>query len=201
MFAILVSGRLVQTEFQQVGEKQFLITIPEADDINHVAVFMTGTLPFPEGMSGLVYFSWPDPDAPPNWQPLGYISNTKPSAIFKISNLKTKSEKELERHGFIGFSQNKISHFAQIGISIETHDVVLQQIDLLDKHTPNAQPTFMEFSKKMLDSFLNFSSSFAVTQAQMVPNPTETYFPLSALQTWFQNFERRLEINPYFWRS
>ncbi|XP_075213375.1 protein OPI10 homolog [Lycorma delicatula] len=200
MFALLVSGRLVQTDFQQVGEKQFLITIPDADDINHVAVFMTGTIPFPEGVAGLVYFSWPDPNAPPNWQPLGFISNTKPSAIFKISNLKTKTEKELESSGFLGFDQRKISHFAQIGISVEANEIVAQQTDLLVKQSNN-QSTFMHFSKKMLENFLNFASSFAITQAQMVPNPTETYFPLSSLQTWYQNFERRLEINPYFWRT
>lgn len=200
MFAILVSGRLPQTDFQQVGEKQFLITIPDADDINHVAVFMTGTIPFPEGMSALVFFSWPDPNAPPNWQPLGFLSNVKPSAIFKINSLKTKSEKELENSGFLGFDQRKISHFAQIGISVETNEIVAQQTNLLEKQT-NYQSTFMQFAKKMLENFLNFVSSFAITQAQMVPNPSETYVPLSCLQTWFQNFERRLEMNPYFWRT
>ena len=76
-FAIIVSGRLVsainsiliccthflnlfvsiispqvQTDFQQVENNKFLITIPEADNINHLVVFMTGSCPFPDGMAG-----------------------------------------------------------------------------------------------------------------------------------------------------
>lgn len=42
----------VQTNFQQVGENQFLITIPDADNINHIVVFLTGTISFPDGMGG-----------------------------------------------------------------------------------------------------------------------------------------------------
>lgn len=42
----------VNTQFEQVGETQFLCTIPDADSINHVVVFMTGQVPFPEGAGG-----------------------------------------------------------------------------------------------------------------------------------------------------
>lgn len=75
-----------------MSETQCLTTILEADAINHVVVFLTGAAPLPIGMAGMVYWSWPDPAAPPNWQLLGHISNSKPSAIFKISNLKKLHE-------------------------------------------------------------------------------------------------------------
>jgi len=39
--------------FEQVGENQFLTTIHDADNINYIAVFMTETVPFPQGMGGL----------------------------------------------------------------------------------------------------------------------------------------------------
>lgn len=41
-----------QTNFQQIGESQFLINVPDANNVNHIAVFLTGTVPFPDGMAG-----------------------------------------------------------------------------------------------------------------------------------------------------
>ncbi|KAJ9586005.1 hypothetical protein L9F63_020343 [Diploptera punctata] len=169
MFGAVVSGRLVQS-FEQVGEAQFLTTIHDADNINHIVVFLTGTVPFPQGMGGLVYFSWPDPNAPPTWQLLGYLAEDKPS----------------------------FSHNAQIGISVEPILHVQQQSALVTTQTTS---NYMQFCQKMLENFLNYASSFAITQAQMTPNPNETFIPLSVLQSWYSNFERRLQQNPNFWRN
>ncbi|XP_018058294.1 PREDICTED: protein OPI10 homolog [Atta colombica] len=196
MLGIIVAGRLVQTDFQQVGENQFLITIPDADNINHIVVFLTGTIPFSDGMGGAVYFSWPDPNAPPNWQFLGYISNSKPSAIFKISNLKKNHEFVNSNLGIFGVG--KISHFAQIGVSVDPLTVIEQQIATVAATTTSSS---MEFVQKMLTSFVNYVTSFTVTQAQMTPNPTENFVPLSTLQSWYETFERRLQQNPNFWKS
>lgn len=33
-----------------MGETKLVAEIPDADDINHIVVFMTGTTPFPDGM-------------------------------------------------------------------------------------------------------------------------------------------------------
>ncbi|XP_052865280.1 protein OPI10 homolog [Anopheles cruzii] len=195
---VIVSGRLVQTDFQQINNSHFLINIPDADNVNHVVVFLTGTAPFPEGMAGGVYFSWPDANAPPNWQLLGYISNLKPSAIFKISQLK-KLDEIANQNVMISnvFGSNlPISHIAQIGVSIEPETTLIQQ-------TPatTTSSTYYQFGQKILENFFNFVSSFSVTQSQMAPNFNETYVPLSTLQTWYTNFERRLQQNPNFWKN
>lgn len=80
------------------------------------------------GTAGSVYFSWPDPNAPPNWQLLGYISNTKASAIFKISQLKKLEEiKTNTFQTFDVFGSQPISHTAQIGISIEMESNIMHQ--------------------------------------------------------------------------
>lgn len=196
MLGLIVSGRLVQTDFQQLSETQFLITIPDADNINHIVVFLTGTIPFPEGMGGAVYFSWPDSNAPPNWQFLGYVSNSKPSAIFKISNLKKNHEFENQNSGIFGMS--KISHVAQVGISVEPLAVLEQQAAMVSAAAANS---FVEFAQKMLSNFLNYISSFSVTQSQMTPNPNENFVPLSTIQAWYETFERRLQQNPNFWKT
>lgn len=218
----------MQTEFQPITDTQFMVNIPEADNINHIVIFLTGVVPLPPGLSAAVYFSWPDPNAPPSWQYLGFISNTKPSAIFKISQLKKLDELQCSiatltmlSSQLSIFGQQPISHTAQIGISVmpET-DVAQLQSPSVSLNTiysmydfliiliwfrasiwqANSTSNVVQFSQKMLENFFNFASSFAITQAQMTPNPSETFVPLSTLQSWYNNFERRLQQNPNFWK-
>lgn len=95
------------------------------------------------------------------------------------------------------FGASSISHIAQIGISIEPEASILQQTPSTSGQDAN---TYYVFGKKMLENFVNFASSFTVSQSQMTPNPSETYVPISTLTTWFNNFQRRLEQNPNFWK-
>ncbi|GFT76486.1 protein OPI10 homolog, partial [Nephila pilipes] len=140
------------------------------------------------------YFSWPDPNAAPSWQLLGFISNTKPSAIFKISKLKSDSNMTTP------FGVQPISHVAQIGISIEP----LQQLELqtpITTSTPSNMDSFMEFTNKMLENFVNYICSFAVAPNQITPNTSENFIPINTVQQWYLNFQRRLQQNPNFWKS
>ncbi|XP_037781818.1 protein OPI10 homolog [Penaeus monodon] len=198
LFGIIVSGRLVQTNFEQVGEKQFLCIIPEADNINHVVVFLTGSVPFPDGLGGSVYFSWPDPNGPPTWHLLGNITNTKPSAIFKISGLKKTGDSILQS-GY-NFGAQKVSHNAQIGISVEPLSQIQGQVanPSTEASTLNS---YMEFSHAMCENLYNFASSFAQSPSQITPNPSEQYLPFSVLTKWYESFSRKLQQNPNFWKK
>ncbi|XP_068082442.1 protein OPI10 homolog isoform X2 [Anabrus simplex] len=179
----------VQTDFVLTTPTQFVKTIPDADSISHIVVFLTGVQPFPDGMAGLVYFCCPDG----NVKLLGHLSNEKPSVVFKVSNFKRHEQMSNE----FTFGQQQVPNVAQIGISMEPILNVQQQSALVVNETVESMNLF---GQKMLENFLNFISSYTVTQAQMTPNATETYVPLSTLQTWYTNFQRRLQQNPYFWR-
>ncbi|KAG8185888.1 hypothetical protein JTE90_028889 [Oedothorax gibbosus] len=194
MFAMIVAGRLVQTDFENIDTTKFMTNIVDADNINHIVVFLTGAQPFPDGLGGSVYFSWPDPSAAPSWQLLGFISNAKPSAIFKISKLKSDPTTTTP------FGIQPISHVAQLGISIEP----LQQLQLqtpVATSAPSNTDTFSEFTTRMLENFFNYVSSFSVAPGQMVSAGSGGYVPLNTVQQWFSNFQRRLQQNPNFWRT
>ncbi|XP_054161846.1 protein OPI10 homolog [Oppia nitens] len=204
MFGLIVSGRLVQTDFVAVDVNKFLITIQNADDINHVVVFMTGLQPFPEGMAGSVYFSFPDPSSPPTWIYLGFISNEKPSAIFKITKLKQTSLANVGStvgHGF-GFQQPIEAHFAQIGISMEPIVTISQMMA-----DPNAnvsqQNNFDEFAIKTAENLFNYCTSFSNTLTNFINSPFtgQQFVPIHTIQQWYENFTRRLKIDPKFWKN
>ena len=147
-----------------------------------------------------MYFRWPEPDfaVAPVWQLLGFLTNNKASNIYKITGLK-KNSGILVPSPF-GLSQSEIHHHAQIGISIEPLEVISAQ-------SPNAitEPTntstFQEFAERTVQNLFNYITSFAVTQSQMTPNPSENYIPMPALKNWYTGFLRKLELNPQFWRT
>ncbi|XP_048835029.1 protein Hikeshi [Brienomyrus brachyistius] len=197
MFGCIVAGRLVQTEPQQVASDKFVFSLPDCENVNHVVVFMLGTMPFPTGTGGAVYFSFPDPNTSPVWQLLGFITNDKPSAIFKISGLKAGVGGE---HPFGMMSAPHMPSVAQVGVSIESLEQLAQQTPL-SSATVSTVDSFTQFTQKMLESLYNFSSSFAVSQAQMTPNPSEMFIPASSVRRWYENFQRRMNQNPNFWKT
>ncbi|MGH0166823.1 UNVERIFIED_CONTAM: hypothetical protein FKN15_051048 [Acipenser sinensis] len=170
----------VQTDVQQVAEDKFVFNLPDYETANHVVVFMLGTVPFPGGMGGAVYFSYPDPSGLPVWQLLGFITNEKPSAIFKITGLKSG---EGGQHPFGMMSIPQTPSVAQLGVSIEPLEQLVQQTPVASA-TVSTVDSFTQFTQKMMDSLYNFSSSFAVTQAQMTPNPSEMFIPASVILKW-----------------
>ena len=89
---------------------------------------------------------------------------------------------------------------AQIGISVEALDQLQSQTPAANTSVSTVE-SFVQFSTKMVENLFNYVSSFAVTQAQMVPNPSETFVPLSSLHSWYSSFKRKLEFDPNFWKN
>jgi len=200
MFGLIVSGRLVSTEWEQASPTNVVAEIRDADSVNHVVVFLTGAQPFPEGTGGAVYFCWPQPGGTGQvWQLLGVISNTKPSAIFRIGRLKKSDENENMTNSFVELGQTP-RHNAMVGISVEPLVVIEGQTPAVQSEASSVS-YFMEFSQRMVENLFNYTSSFAMAPADTHSRPGESFVPLSSLQQWYSNFERRLQQNPYFWRK
>lgn len=77
----------VNTNVQQAGVDEYFITLEDAATLNHIVVFLTGQVPFSEGFGGSIYLGWPREEGGVSWQLLGFITNNKPSAIFKITKV------------------------------------------------------------------------------------------------------------------
>ena len=146
-----------------------------------------------------VFFSWPEPNAPPVWQLLGFLTNQKPSNIYKITKLKSNVPGSPTSSSLFTLGQTS-AHSAQIGIAIEPlEQIACQSPNAITE--PSNTSTFMEFAERTIQNLFDYVTSFAVTQSQMTPNPGETFIPMSTLRNWYINFKRRLELNPQFWRG
>ena len=194
----------MNTNVQDAGTNQFYFTLEHVEGINHIVVFLTGDVPFSDGFGGSIFFGWPSPEGGIAWQLLGFISNLKPSAIFKISNVKPAvSDTNPFGASMIASLGNLSMTTALIGISVEPLDQIAQQTPASNTQASTVD-SFTEFTRKMLENFLNYASSFAVTpvmMSQMQLNPMENYVPLSSVQNWYDTFLRRLQADPNYWKT
>lgn len=200
MFGVLASGRLVNTNVQQAAPNQFFFTLEHVEGIHHIVVFLTGQIPFAEGFGGSIYFGW-SIGSDIAWQLLGYISNDKPSAIFKISKVKPT---EVSISPFGGDTMETVGEVsaqnALLGISVEPMALILQQTPA-DNTQPSTVEPFVDFTQKMLQNFINYAGSFAVNPAITRLSPNETYIPSSVLERWYANFQHKLQMDPNFWKA
>ncbi|VDN01062.1 unnamed protein product [Thelazia callipaeda] len=202
IFGVIVAGRAIQTNFIQMSDKEFVVEVDNPDVVNHIVVFLTGVLPFPEGMGGSVYICWQKSGVEMNWYYLGYISNDKPSAIFRVSQLRKKDVMHTGLFTSMARSDtNKKLGNAHIGVSVEPIANIISK-NPSEETAVSQQSTLLEFLEKMVQNFVNHVLSFAVRMPR-IENPREQvdFIPTSAIQNWYSNFSQRLQQNPEFWKS
>ncbi|TBU41389.1 DUF775-domain-containing protein [Dichomitus squalens] len=186
MFGCLVAGRPLQTNLQQIDDTHAIFELPAAGSINHICVFLLGTVPFPDGYGATVHFFWPGK----GFQLLGMLSNEKPSAIFRLRG--TYSAQSTTAHAvFTGAAPDTspTSVTAVLGLSVEPLPQIAQEVAALPSavarttNSPAADATLM--AERIVKNLFNFVTSFLGGAGAMGP---EVMIPLGMVAKWYENF-------------
>ncbi|KAK7062807.1 hypothetical protein VNI00_000300 [Paramarasmius palmivorus] len=189
MFGCCVAGRLLQTNLQQVDETHALFELPNASTINHVCVFLLGTIPFPDGYGATVHFHWPGK----GFQLLGMLSNEKPSAIFRLRGSFSSSTS----YGAFSTSNTPIVDNAAdvtaiLGLSIEPLPQIQAQVAALPSTLARPQadiaknPTLL--AERIVKHLFNYLSSFSGGGALSPEVPV----PMGVILKWYENFMSKI---------
>ncbi|KAE9555020.1 hypothetical protein FO519_001766 [Halicephalobus sp. NKZ332] len=192
ILGVIASGRMVQTNFKSEDGIVFNIIIENIGTVDHIVVFLTGVTPFPESMAGSVYVRFQN--SPESFHFLGVISNEKPSAFFRISNVNTNNQGQMA--GIYNRSFEGPSDAAEILVHVESANDAFGRVS--DSKTATAKTGFAEFQKKAMRNFVNYANSFVRT----LPNgngQSGQFIPIDVVNQWYNNFLKRLENNPKFW--
>ncbi|KAM7539956.1 hypothetical protein Aperf_G00000039408 [Anoplocephala perfoliata] len=181
MFAALLAGQIVQSNFVEVSPGKLLLDLPPLGKSNHVVVFLTGQTALPVGFGAGVHFGIVE-NGQTLWSYLGFLSNERPSAIFRVSGLK--------RTGSVVT--------ARLGISLETQVELSGQTPALENSSTSLGVyDGVKFAQFAAENLFNFASGYA----QEVPGTSDAYVPLSVIKRWLDTIQRKLLLDPDFWKK
>lgn len=177
----------------QIDETHALFELPHASAINHVCVFLLGTVPFPDGYAATVHFFWPGK----GFQLLGMLSNEKPSAVFRLRGTFTSTP--ASDHTQNAFTTTAVHNSdaevtAVLGISIETIEQVQIQMSTLNsalvKSAPNLTKDPSLLASRIINHLFNYVSSFVDASGTMTPN---VMVPMSIITKWYESFSNKIK--------
>ncbi|PCH37589.1 DUF775-domain-containing protein [Wolfiporia cocos MD-104 SS10] len=185
MFGCCVAGRLLQTNMQQIDETHALFELPQAGTINHICVFLLGTVPFPDGYGATVHLHWPGK----GFQLLGMLSNDKPSAIFRLrgSFSSQSSNNTLFADGTAPTGGTPADVTAILGIAIELLPTIEAEMTTLPSavgRPASAQPDATLLAERVIKHLFNYVSGF-VGGGGLTP---ETLVPMAVIAKWYESF-------------
>ncbi|KIJ16303.1 hypothetical protein PAXINDRAFT_168457 [Paxillus involutus ATCC 200175] len=201
MFGCCVAGRLLQTNLQQVDETHALFEIPAAEKVNHVCVFLLGTVAFPEGYGATVHFFWPGKGS----QVLGMLSNEKPSAIFRLRTAFSASNPPSGMSTPSAFTSAASATTGEVtailGFAVEPLEAVAAQIAALPTAainialasnsmsvTPSKPADPSALAEKIAKHLFNYVSGF-VSSGGVGPG---SMVPMSVIARWYDSFVSKL---------
>mmetsp|Transcript_15245 Transcript_15245/g.21423 ORF Transcript_15245/g.21423 Transcript_15245/m.21423 type:complete len:185 (+) Transcript_15245:151-705(+) len=173
LFACVIPGRTVRTDFKQVSKTRFILNVPKPATIREFAIsILKPTIPKGHGIT--IYFSLPPFK---DWQYVGSITLSHPSEIYSAP--------------WRGTLPANVGGL-QLGLSIESSEFI-----------KNLHPQSQyEEEKKLISSvqgiavdLYNYLQSFAKTTrwGEMLVVPPKF------LDKWLKKFETKHKQDPYFW--
>lgn len=207
MFGAVCSGRPIQLA-SQVAENKYVISVPNASNVSHIAIFLLPQTEFNDpGYTALVFFQLPNSQ---EFKLLGGLNPVKPSGIFKLNNLKPQTNSTTPNNGNDGdmmdegFIDSNDNFTINIGLSIEPTaeaEIQLNQEKLKSQgnstalvSTPkpylsNNPNTLANMANKIVSHAYNYLSSFVDDQGKV---------PIKAFDNWWDKFKSKLSNNPNF---
>ncbi|KAK2460871.1 hypothetical protein APHAL10511_007341 [Amanita phalloides] len=173
MFACVVAGRMIQTDLHQVDETHAYFELPNASSINHITVFLLGTIAFPNG-----------------------LSNEKPSAIFRLRG--TFSASVASTPTASQFSSVGPQHIpsqdatAILGLAIEPLVQIQQAIPttIVKAAAPDPMKDSAILAERVVKHLFNYLNSF-IGDSRVAG--VDIAVPMSVLAKWYENFLTKLK--------
>ncbi|KAJ6258972.1 Guanosine-diphosphatase [Drechslerella dactyloides] len=218
----------MQTNLQIVSQTEFLFSLPAAQSINHIVVFLLPTTQLPPEYAATVYFQWPGRP----FQLLGGLSMDKQSAIFRL-NLKHHAaaaasgmgDSMVDDGGYAaggGGGGGGEDVTAQLGISVEPIAMVQQKLMALPAHLSSLSATAGPSAGALVPAggaggggappSVNVRDTATVlTLARRIMQHAFNYLgsfsagppgaevvPMREFQSWWNKFEHKLSVDASF---
>jgi hypothetical protein len=184
---------------QTINETNFTFTLSNGRSVNHIVIFILPGVTIPETHVATVHVRFPNS---PDFKILGGISNSKPSAIFRLRGMLDPNSQLM----LGGDDWNVV-----IGIAIQEVAVAqaaLAQLPQTAAGEAAGAPSgalvpagaaqrgvamgTLQLARRIISNAFNYLGSFSKNVGG------EEVVPLAAFQEWWKKFEKKVEYDPSF---
>mmetsp|Transcript_12131 Transcript_12131/g.15827 ORF Transcript_12131/g.15827 Transcript_12131/m.15827 type:complete len:183 (+) Transcript_12131:201-749(+) len=172
-FGVVVPGRPVRTDWQQISETKFAMNIECAREVNDLVLFLLPGSALPPDCGAVLYWQVQNGEG---YEMLGAIANTRPSGVFRT-----------------GFAQHEqvlrsVDGIVTLGVSLEKLDTIIN-LDIAQAGVEDRG----EVAKKIAINLFNFMQSF-----DEASRPGLITVPSNVFERWMKRFEQKYKQDPNF---
>lgn len=215
-FGLILPSRPVEAAPTVLSPTQYAFTLSPSPSFSHIVAFLLPGSTLPRDALAGVYIQFPG--SAPDFKFLGALANDKQSAIFRVTDgaaYGSFSAHEVDQDEMtdvdapaVGGNPPTAGNII-IGISIEPARSVQSQLATLQSSKANNSTALVISSKgqqttpvttkvlaqRIIQNAFNFLASFSENTAGA---SGEEMVPLKSFKSWWEKFERRIEVDPGF---